>query len=244
MKKNIVLILTGTVDPGSMIYTRLKDPIIRRTHYINSIRWWIHNSQLPIIFIENSNTDLSADLQPEIDTGRLEMIHFEGNRFPASRGKGYGELNCLARVLACSAYVKEADFIFKITGRLTILNFQDFIDDFQKNQEVGLIIDLRTSLTFSDSRFFGCRPAFISDFLLPNQHLANDSAHMYMEHILAKAALQAVAAGYLFRPFICYPKVKGLSGSMGSIYDEDEESWQRKNRQFRNKFRSITGKSP
>lgn len=242
MEPRAVLLLTGTVNPNKMVFTKLKDIESRRTQYIDAIKFWISSTSLPIIFVENSDSDISLYLQPEIATNRLEVLNFDGNKYPRYLGKGYGELACLEYAYQFSKCVKGANFIFKVTGRHKVLNFNTFLDYYRRSPEIGIMVDFRQSLQFCDSRFFGFKPSFIVDYLLEFKSIINDSEGVFFEHILAKAALFAIVCNYIFSPMVSCPRIEGISGSTGSTYDSSHETWLQKTAVYQRKYQFFRQK--
>jgi hypothetical protein len=215
--KKVILLLTGTVKPGEMILTELTDPIKRQEQYIASLNYWLHNSILPIIFVENSETDLSKFVDPKFYS-RIEFLTFKGNNYPKELGKGYGELNCLKYAYEKSAILQSADFAFKITGRYIISNFEKFYSYYIQNPDIYTYLDLKESLKTADSKIFGFNPSFLPEYLFERQHEINDSINMVFEHVLARATLESIVRGKKFAQFVTYPKVLGVSGTTNESY--------------------------
>ena len=88
---DVVLLLTACINPNGMLYTTIQDTELRKKHYIESLFFYLTKTQYKIVFVENSNTDISSLYQKEISEGRLECITFDGNNYDRSLGKGYGE---------------------------------------------------------------------------------------------------------------------------------------------------------
>ena len=86
----IVILLTGCIDPNGMTYTALNNIEERKTQYVNAIRFYLKQTNYPIVFSENSGTDISYLFQDFIDSGKLECLSFIGNQ-DKQKGKGYGE---------------------------------------------------------------------------------------------------------------------------------------------------------
>lgn len=239
MDKKVAILLTGTVKPDNMTHTKIQDAEIRMNQYIDSIRFWLRTAKLPVIFVENSDTNLSQSFKQEIAKGSLEVLSFDGNNFDKRLGKGYGELNCLEYALANSKFYDDADFIFKITGRYKVLNFINFFKNYTLTPDIDLIVDFKWNLSFCDSRFFGFVPSFINDFLLDYRSIINDSNGIFFEHILAKASLTAIANGYNFKPLVTLPRIEGYSASSGVKYNSNYLHWLRYKFNYDLKFRSF-----
>lgn len=238
-EKAAVLLLTGTVNPGGMVLTAIQDVEVRKNQYLESIRFWLKTADLPIVFIENSNTDLSDNFRDEIKRGVLEMLHFDGNNFDKQLGKGVGELKCLEYACAHSSTIREAAFVFKVTGRYKVLNFKVFLEDYRAQHEVDLLVDFKWNLSFCDSRFFGFHPRFVPHFLATYGGIINDSAGVYLEHALSKAALTAIAAGCTFRPMVTLPRIEGYSATVGVRYNSTYLHWLRYKFEYDLKHRSF-----
>ncbi|MBE7170898.1 MAG: hypothetical protein INR73_09930 [Williamsia sp.] len=232
MGKKVVLLLTGTVNPNNMAFTKLQDVESRKAQYIDAIRFWIKKVDLPIVFVENSGYDLSHVFEEEVASGRLQILSFQGNNYARHLGKGYGELLILEHAYKNSAIVQQADFIFKVTGRHKILNFSTFLNQYLKCPDTHLIVNFYRFLTNCDSRFFGFVPSFIPDYLIHYQDVVNDSKDIFFEGILACAALQAISKGHNFRPLENLPRIKGSSGTFGFKYNSNYLSWLRHNTSY------------
>lgn len=83
--------MTACINPNKMAYTALQDWSVRRKQYCEALDYYLHATDYPIVFVENSGEDISPDYTEWIRKGRLEILTFEGNDFPRHLGKGYGE---------------------------------------------------------------------------------------------------------------------------------------------------------
>jgi hypothetical protein len=221
----VILLLTGAVNPNNMTFTKLSDARSRAVQYIESIRFWLRTANIPVVFVENSNVDFSGWFEKEIQENRLEMLHFDGNNFDRSLGKGYGELLCLEYAQQHSIYMRDADFVFKVTGRHKILNFPVFLKMAQQLPDIGLMVDFQKYMTFCDSRFFGYVPSFVPAYLSCFRNVLDDSRQVYFEHVFCMAALRAISDGYIFRPFVDFPRVDGVSGTSNTKYNSSYLYW-------------------
>ena len=87
----MLLFLTACVNPKGMAYTKLSNPEIRLQQYKDALNWYLENTSMKILLVENSGCDFSDVYQKQIREGRLEFICYDGNDFDRKRGKGYGE---------------------------------------------------------------------------------------------------------------------------------------------------------
>jgi hypothetical protein len=224
----LILLLTGTVKPENMILTKLMDPAIRKEQYLRALDFWLTKTSIRIVFVENSGVNLSSYFQDEIASKRLEILTFKDNTSPRELGKGFGEINCMLYAHTVSRFIKDADFIFKVTGRLKIMNFESFLNRLASN-EIDVSADLSNNLNFSDSRFWGYRPAFFYEHLFGFRNLLNDSKGIFFEHILAKAILQSLRKGGTFLPFRTRLRVQGVSGTSNKSYGSLFAVWYLRN---------------
>jgi hypothetical protein len=236
---NVVLLLTGTVEPGNMVLTRLLDPKIRKQQYLDSLNFWQRNTNLPIVFVENSNVDLSTYFESAISSHRLETLTFKENDLSKNRGKGFGEINCMVYAHSHSILLANADFIFKITGRLKILNFKSFYKH-ADIRNLDVTADLNNELNYADSRLWGYRPEFFSKHLLGFQDMLNDLKGIYFEHILAKSIKKAIKEGDSFSAFDTRLRIEGVSGTSNKSYNSSFSSWYIRNLIKKIRYRSLT----
>ncbi|WP_157579274.1 hypothetical protein [Spirosoma montaniterrae] len=239
MNPNAVLLLTGTVNPNGMVLTEIQDTEVRKRQYIESIKFWLKKVSFPIVFVENSNNDLSDYFSNEIGSGKIEILYFNGNNYDKRLGKGLGELNCIEYATLNSSIIKNAGFVFKVTGRYKVINFHTFLSDYESHPDVDIMVDFKWNLTFCDSRFFGFKPSFVADYFSSYKETLNDSTGVYLEHALSKAALTAIANTYTFRPLITLPRIEGYSASSGTQYNSSYLHWFRYKFEYWIKYRSF-----
>lgn len=222
-----------------MSLTHIQDVEKRKEHYIESLRYWKKIPEIQIVFVENSNTNIKSEVADFTDIDKFEFLTFDGNEYNKSLGKGYGELKCIEYAVLHSKFISEATFIFKVTGRYKVLNFNTFLENFRKEPNIDLLIDFKLNLTFSDSRFFGFTKKFVKDYLMRFESIVNDSEGIYFENILIKAALIAISDGYVYRPLYALPRISGYSGSLGVRYNSSYLHWLRHKVKYYLKYKSI-----
>src|ERR1051325_10781717 len=92
---DFTVLLTATIDPGSTLYVRRRDPAVRRADYKTALRRWMDEPEVgEIIICENSGADLSDLAAMARSHPRNLPITFLSYRAPESdgqRGKGYAE---------------------------------------------------------------------------------------------------------------------------------------------------------
>ncbi|MGN6533383.1 MAG: hypothetical protein ACTHK0_16695, partial [Ginsengibacter sp.] len=162
---NIVLLLTGAINTCNKGFTFLNDPQKRRSDYISTVRYYLDSYEYPIVFVENSNEDISSQFKNEIENKRLEVLCFDGNNYDEKIGKGLGEMRCIKYGILNSSFINQDHFVFKITGRYKILNLNKFINFYKNHPNAELIADLTNNFSHSQSCIFGFKPFFAKSFL-------------------------------------------------------------------------------
>lgn len=234
MMKETFCLLTACIEPPAHLpFNQLKDPTIRRTHYIKALNFYLNHKYLKIVFCENSGHDLTPYFEREIDNGQLEILTFQGNNYPLELGKGMGEFNCINHAMNHSAFIAKSAFVFKITGRYIVKNFEQFVRQAQKQTELWALADLDSRRQYADARFFGLRKEFLSEYLKPNVQSLNDSKGYYFEHLLFRGISSAIEHGKKIDIFNGSPRIIGIAGSMNQPY---------KSSQFRHLIKQIKGR--
>lgn len=139
-KKDIVLLLTGTIFPNSFTTLKITDPEERKGQYISAIKYYLENSDARIVFSENSGTCLEEYFPGQSEN--LEFINFVSEAVTPDRGKGYKEMEIINESMNRSVFIKESKGIIKITGRLKVLNIRRLILSVRKRsmEDGGLVL--------------------------------------------------------------------------------------------------------
>lgn len=215
----MILLLTGCINPNGMPFTALNNKEERQNQYVEALHFYLSQTSYPIVFTENSGTDISILFQKEIESGRMEYITFMGNQ-EKERGKGYGECEILKYALKCSKLINNSpdSRIAKITGRLIIRNINVILRFhkaiFPKNT---VFFNINSELNFSDSRLIIAPIGFYYAFQKKGNEI-NDSAGYYFEHALLDTMKSEKR--YQYSPFFLSPQIEGSSGSTGYTYEE------------------------
>ncbi len=216
MKK--VILLTACINPNGMSFTQLNDVCERQEQYMNAIHYYLNNTDCPIIFCENSNTDITPFLNINNKQNRLEVLTFSGNQ-DKQRGKGYGEAEIIEYALHHSAFIQDNSIIIKITGRLIVNNICQLLKTIKyKHDSVTCLF--HSDLQFADSRIFGGTTTFYKE-ILKNKNKLNDEQGVFFEHILASTVLNSTVC---FIPFSEEPCITGVSGTTGKLYQTSTSS--------------------
>lgn len=215
---NMVLLLTGCINPNGMAHTVLQDPDIRKRQYISAIRYYLENTKIPIVFIENTNTDISGEFFTADYSRRIEFITFNGNNFDKSKGKGYGEALMIEYALTHSKFINDNTYIVKITGRLIIENLEELIQEMKSSECVYASLVRGKYGMERKSYFFGAPKSFLSDYFLFSKEKIDENEGTYFENHLFNESLEWVHDGGKAKEFKLPILVNGISGSNGKKY--------------------------
>ncbi len=213
----MIILLTGCIEPNGMVQTSLNDKEVRKEQYINALNYYLHKTRYPIVFADNSNSDISYLFKTHVQSGRLEYLSFSGNQ-RKDRGKGYGECEIIQYALNHSKIIKSSKDkrIAKITGRLIVKNIKLIISlhcTFLNHQTV--FFSINSDLSFPDSRLI-IAPIIFYSLLLESKEDIDDSQGYYFEHALIDTLKKH--HNISFSPFYVMPRIEGMSGSTGEIY--------------------------
>lgn len=220
----MILLLTGCINPNGMTMTALSNQEERKKQYVGAIHFYLTNTSYPIVFSENSGTDISHLFKKEIQSGRLEFLSFSGNQ-NKEKGKGYGECEIIQYALNNSKIIQFAKDkrIAKITGRLIIRNINSvtWVHSILFSRKF-VFCAINSTLSFPDSRFIIAPECFYHTFLKSKEEI-NDKRGYYFEHALCDTIKNEKQFPY--SPFFLMPQIEGMSGSSGEIYQKEKMSF-------------------
>lgn len=213
------ILMTATINPGPNVkYSVVNDPAARWKHYAEAISFWLSRSTVKdIIFCENSGypVDYASVLHlADIYGKTLEIVSYSGNASAPSRGKGYSEGEIINYALATSAILRAAPGFYKVTGRLTVLNF-NFLDSFYAHRPTAFTKFSGLSDLGVDSRFFKVSVPYYETVLKDAYTKVDETANFPIEraYLLAiRSARQPVSS---FWPL---PDIRGVAASTGAEY--------------------------
>lgn len=213
---NIVILLTACVNPNGMSFTTLCDSNKRLEQYLKSVKWYLENTEIQIVFVENSGYDISPFFVEAIRLGRLECLAFDGNNYDRSLGKGYGEAEIIEHAVLYSKFIMKSDAIIKITGRIIIKNIDSVIasissyncvyTDFSRLNNDRLL----SVIVVANKEFWG---SFVA-----KKELLNDSKEYFFEHLLKDEVGNWIANGRKYKIINRPLLYEGISGSTGISY--------------------------
>lgn len=145
-KQSNILIMTATITPPAGVpFLKRTDPADRLQDYQNSLKFYLTHLDrgiCAIVFVENSNSDLSS-LQEIVQlqgvAEKVEFISFNGLDHPPEYGRAYGEFKLLDYAMEQSQTIrhksKEA-IVWKVTGRYLIRNLDKILTHRPKDSDI------------------------------------------------------------------------------------------------------------
>jgi hypothetical protein len=217
----ISLLLTCTIDVRGIANMERSDVRLRLDDYLRALgRWlddpWVRN----IVVIENSGyplDELQALVLRHPSGKQVEFLSFDGQDFPRSLGKGYGETITLRHALEHSQQLRRTDHFLKANGRYYISNVREVLSCMAPTTSV--FCNITKSLSYSDSRVFGGDREFLAYFCKEGARI-DDAVGFWFEHALARAALHAIADGRSWQFIRRLPVIEGYSGTLNRLYTE------------------------
>lgn len=217
----MILIITGCIKPHTKVkQVCLIDSKEREREYIESIEYFIKRTDIQkIVYCDNSGYDLDCSKLIEIaktSHKQFEYIQFEGNlKKTIERGKGYGEGEMMEYAISHSKILNSNDFIFKITGRLIVKNFNEIIDKINQSKVYLLPHSFKVSNDEIDTRFYAMPIHIYNKFFRQLYYDVDDINQHYIEHCFYDCITNNNIESYIFPR---YPYIIGRSGSTGKNY--------------------------
>lgn len=224
MSKDFSLILTCTINPGSMPNLVRSNINHRLEDYKKSFNFWIKNDFIKkLILIENSNYDLAyfKNISKTITNKEIEIISSNSNNnFNKELGKGYGQYLCLKEVFEKSVIAKKTDYFIDVTGRHCVKNFDDIIKHiFTCNADI--YVNITNNLKFADCNIYAGSKKFFLDYLIPETKKTNDKMNKIFENCVANAVLKAISEGLILSDTPIYADIDGYIGTNGKKYKQN-----------------------
>ena len=196
----------------------------RLKQYEDSIRFLLRSGAFTkVVFCENSNYGigkLSSLTEIAGENGvELELLSFQGNEEKACiHGKGYGEGEIMDYVFSNSKLIRTEDYFIKITGRLKIDNIKSIIGRMNR-QRTYFNIPNRTLRDIYDTRMYGMPVSQFKDCFLHSFGQVMDEQGIFLEMVYTKVLQEH---NIKVHNFPRYPRIVGISGSGGAVYDYTE----------------------
>lgn len=210
--KEMVILLTATVNPDGTALTKLQDPRVRKEQYIRAIEFYLINTNYNIVLCENTNCNFYNEIS-DLKKDRLEFIVFNGNNYNKSYGKGYGEARIIKYAIENSNFLKDAKYIVKITGRIIIKNINEiFAHTNSKYSSKYLFLSLTSKWGFINSVCMILPKDWIYRTILLYGHQVRDS-NFNFESMIYESTINSNIKIQLIYPFIY-----GICGGNNKLY--------------------------
>lgn len=228
-----VLLITASIFPQEKRFLELKNPKQRLRQYLNSLRFYIIQTNLTkIVMCDNSIGKFPDEKMIALAKryGKdFEFLQFKGSEGKiVSRGKGYGEGEIVEYALTHSRLLKEATFFIKVTGRLKVRN----IDQIAANMDLDKIYMNREIRNFQAPKKQGRQMNTVIYGVPQNVYMSEfaglykavwDNHETYIEHLFYNKIIKNKLDVYNLPRF---PVIDGMSGTMGKPYQESI-GWER-----------------
>lgn len=218
------ILLTATIVPNVLDSLIINNPNERQEQYLNSIRWYIKNTNFEIVFCENSGTNICPFLSPD-EKKRVEVLTFYQTPIAdKSKDRGYTELMIIEYALHNSSTLRRADCIVKGTGRLILKNIKSIVKQCEGREGSKKFICawLVYGYLYADSRFFVCSLDWLSYFVTYKEKI---STRFNFETALAHAISRSHYEGFSFYYPFERPWVRGIGGGCGIQYELPQWKW-------------------
>lgn len=133
-----ILLMTATITPDNSPELARTDPALRLDDYARALDFYINqletNAIQAIVFVENSNSDISSLIALTAARGVTDHVEFIANygrhSYPG-RDRSYGETRLLDHAMETSRLIADAGergIIWKITGRYQVRNLARMVE--------------------------------------------------------------------------------------------------------------------
>jgi len=212
----ICIIITATIDPKGMVFTKRNSPEDRLNDYKKVFKEFCNQQEVSnLIFIENSgySLDYFQNEKKKYSNKKIEIMSSKvNNEFSRELGKGFGEHLSLKEVFEKSNSLKDCDYFIKCTGRYHLLNFSNIYKSIKK-ETLTINGYLRDNLKYFDTSVFCGSKDFFVNYVIPETMNVNDSNNIFIENCAAKALFKAMADGYSFNQIKDLPIIDGYIGT-------------------------------
>lgn len=224
MENNIVLVITGCIDPvKEQNWLYIKDKEERLNQYLDSIKFYLNHCIVQkIVFCENSNYDCFDAKQVLINLAKdnnkqFEWLGFDGDRnIVRLHGKGYGEAEIMNYVCCHSSLFKDATQLVKVTGRLIVKNINEIILSAQSHSNYFYRDIYRSHLHGVDTRCYICNKEYFYN------HLNNCYQKVADKSLALEDAYYLLLKNNFKTPKV-YLKIEGISGGNGRVYHNESK---------------------
>lgn len=180
-----VLLLTATIHTtlNNSVSGRIKSDDRENDYYL-AVQFYLSKGY-KVVFVENSNTLSKKILSLQTTDLRLEYLTFPTNL--STKGKSWGEVEIFDYALQHSVFLKEINYLIKITGRYIIRNIKEVIEP-TNYVEKELYINPTRNFRWADTRLMIMKKSFYQNYFLKTANSFLDEHYkVNMENIFIKS---------------------------------------------------------
>lgn len=216
------IVLTATVNVHLDAVVVVADPALRLSQYVHSVSRWVAMADrdgFRVMLVENSGFDLHdfKHALPLTARGRLAVLEVAPPPEEVTRrGKGASESVMIDQGM-CAIDTRPTEWIAKGTGRLFVKNLSRALP--RRDEELSIVMRGTLGGGYVDSRLLIARHVTWSTTLNGMAGEIDDTAHMFLEHVIARRVIKAERmAGLRVGRFRTAPQFVGISGTSGQRY--------------------------
>lgn len=208
---SLVLLLTGTIKPfsgpGKSGRINVKD---REDDYFKAISFYLKKGY-KVVFTENSNYK-----SERISNLKDKYSSFEYHSFFSTKshlGKSCGELEIFKYSLEHSEFLREVDYLIKISGRYIIKNINSLLSK-TNSVEHEVYVNPTRNLRWADTRIMILRKSYYSNYFLPvaDKYL-DESKNVFFENVFMHSIFFYLLDGGDLRLWPIYPAYEAFDGT-------------------------------
>lgn len=207
----MVLLLSASVKPfPTLTMDKRYNPIDREEDYFKAVNFYLSKG-FKVVLVDNSGYKSDKLLSLKEIFTNFEYLVFDTKQ--SHLGKAKGEIEIIDYALVNSAFLKEVDYIVKITGRYIIKNISNLLSqvDFQENP---VYINPTRSLKWADTRLMVMRKFYYDKYFLSAIKISDEQrAKSYMEVYFMKSLFLFLLDGGNMKLWPVYPLYQGVDGT-------------------------------
>jgi hypothetical protein len=208
---SFVLLLTATIKPFPLhSKSGRTNSIDREDDYFKAVKFYLEKGYL-VVFVENSNYDSLRISSLAEKYPSLEYHSFLSQK--SNCGKSFGEIEIIEYAIKHSNFLKEVDYLIKITGRYIIKNI-NFLLDKTNSVEHEIYINPTRNFSWADTRIIIIKKSYYFNYFLPTalKHF-NEKKGSYLEIILMRSLLFYMIDGGILVLWPIYPAYDAIDGT-------------------------------
>lgn len=229
---NLAILLTATIKVQVAGGNFTADQRVKMYKSTLSYYAQVIGKKYPVIFLENSDYDISAlkdEFQEKLD---IEFIQFTpdcGLPFLRTKGKGYNEYLMIGAGIQKSKKIRSCTHFLKITGRYPMLNIVTICKEIEKRGEtISFMCDIKDTNIFrflrynndghwGDSRFWAANIIYYKNKMQNCYTWMDDSAGRYAEEYLYNLSVMKRNDKHFIFRFIHQVRFDGFSGAVANV---------------------------